>query len=79
MKRGPGYPFLTDGGNIGYILEKDPIAGFAGVKYKEKIKNTLVIASEHFGTGEIIYITDDPLFRGFWKSGRVLMGDIVLR
>jgi len=79
MKRTPGYPFLTTGSNIGYILEKEPVSGFAGFKYKDKIKNTLVIGSEKIGSGEVIYITDDPYFRAFWKSGRVLLGNTILR
>ena len=79
MKRTPGYPYLTTGSNIGYILEKEPIAGFAGFKYKDKIKNTLVIGTEKIGSGEVIYITDDPYFRAFWKSGRVLLGNSILR
>jgi hypothetical protein len=79
MKRSAGYPFLPTGNNIGYILEKEPLAGFAGFKYKDKIKNTLVIGSEQIGSGEVIYITDNPYFRAFWKSGRILIGNAVLR
>ena len=79
MKRTAGYPFLTTGNNIGYILEKEPVSGFAGFKYKDKIKNTLVIGTEKIGSGEVIYITDDPYFRAFWKSGRVLIGNMILR
>jgi hypothetical protein len=79
MKRSAGYPFLTTGSNIGYILEKEPVAGFAGFKYKDKIKNTLAIGSEKIGSGEVIYIADNPYFRAFWKSGRVLVGNAVLR
>ena len=79
MKRTAGYPFLPSGNNIGYILDKEPVSGFAGFKYKDKIKNTLVIGSENIGKGEVIYITDNPYFRAFWKSGRALVGNIVLR
>jgi hypothetical protein len=79
MKRSPGYPFLSSGFNIGYILDKEPVSGFAGFKYKDKIKNTIVIGSEKIGSGEVIYITDNPYFRAFWKSGRVLIGNAVLR
>jgi hypothetical protein len=79
MKLFQGYPYLTTGSNIGYILDKEPVSGFAGFKYKDKIKNTLVIGSERIGTGEVVYITDDPYFRAFWKSGRVLLGNAVLR
>ncbi|HKK43765.1 MAG TPA: M14 family zinc carboxypeptidase [Bacteroidales bacterium] len=79
LKRSAGYPFLVKGNNIGYVLDKEPVSGFAGFKYKDKIKNTLVIGSEKIGSGEVVYVTDDPYFRGFWKSGRVLIGNIVLR
>lgn len=79
MKRTAGYPFLPSGNNIGYILDKEPLSGFAGFKYKDKIKNTLVIGSENIGKGEVIYITDNPYFRAFWKSGRALVGNVVLR
>ncbi len=79
MKRTAGYPYLTTGSNIGYILDKEPVAGFAGFKYKDKIKHTLVIGTENIGKGEVVYITDNPYFRGFWKSGRVLLGNVILR
>jgi len=79
MKWTGGYPFLSAGNNIGYILGKEPVSGFAGFKYKDKIKNTLVIGSERIGSGEVIYITDNPYFRAFWKSGRVLLGNAFFR
>jgi hypothetical protein len=79
MKRSSGYPFLPAGYNIGYILDKEPVSGFAGFKYKDKVKNTIVIGSERIGSGEVIYITDDPYFRAFWKSSRILLGNVVLR
>jgi hypothetical protein len=79
MKRTPGIPYLTTGNNIGYILDKEPVSGFAGFKFKDKIKGTLVIGTEKIGSGEVIYITDDPYFRAFWKSGRVLLGNVILR
>ena len=79
MKRTAGYPFLTAGSNIGYITDKEPVSGFAGFKYKDKIKNTLVIGTEKIGSGEVVYISDDPFFRAFWISGRVLLGNTILR
>jgi hypothetical protein len=79
MKRSTGYPYLSSGFNIGYILDRDPVSGFAGTKYRDKVKNTIVIGSEKIGAGEVVYLTDDPYFRAFWKSGRVLLGNIILR
>jgi hypothetical protein len=79
LKKMPPYPFLSTGHNIGYILENKPVSGFAGYKYQKKIKNTMVIGSEAFGKGEVIYITEDPYFRAFWKSGRALLWNVVFR
>lgn len=79
MKRTVGYPYLQTGYNIGYITEKEPVSGFAGFKFKDKIKNTLVIGSERIGQGEAVYVTDNPYFRAFWKSGRVFIGNFIFR
>lgn len=79
MKRSENYPFLAEGSNIGYILEGEPVAGFAGSKFITEVKNSMVIGSEKMGRGEIVYITDDPFFRGYWKSGRALLGNLILR
>ncbi len=79
MMRSSGLPYLSSGSNIGYITTSEPVSGFAGYKYKEKIKNTLVIGSERIGGGEVVYISDNPYFRAFWKSGRILLGNIVLK
>ena len=43
------------------------------------IKNTMVIGSEEIGKGEAIYITDNPYFRAFWKSGRILLWNVLFR
>ena len=73
------YPFLAKGNNIAYILENEPVAGFAGNEFKEEVKNTIIVASESMGRGEIVYVTDDPYYRAYWKSGRVLIGNILFR
>ncbi|MCF8223084.1 MAG: hypothetical protein K9J25_08035 [Bacteroidales bacterium] len=73
------YPFLAKGNNIAYILENEPVAGFAGNEFKEDVKNTIIVASESMGRGEIVYLTDDPYYRAYWKSGRILIGNILFR
>jgi len=79
MKRNEGLPFLEKGFNIGYVTDNNPVAGFAGYKYRQKVRNTGVIASETVGKGTVVYISEDPYFRAYWKSGRVLLGNIILR
>ncbi len=73
------YPFLDNGNNIGYILNSEPVAGFAGSEFQKEVKNSMVIGSERIGRGEVIYIADDPYYRAYWKSGRVLLGNVIFR
>ena len=79
MKRNEGLPFLEKGNNIGYIRDNKPVAGFAGYKFRQKVKDTGVIVSEDIGKGTVVYLSDDPYFRAYWKSGRVLLGNLILR
>ncbi len=71
------YQYLSNGWNVGVIKEKDLVAGFAGSKSQEKLKNSLVLGTQDFGKGQVIYIASDPLFRGFWQNGKLLMGNAV--
>lgn len=72
------YPFIKDGGyNIGYIKDEQPLSGFVGADYLKKAPNTLVIGAERVGQGEVIYITEDIYIRGFWKSSRLLLSNMI--
>lgn len=73
------YPFLAKGNNIAYILNNEPLAGFAGNEFKKNVKNTIIVASENIGRGEVVYITDSPYYRAYWESGRILLGNILFR
>ena len=66
------YPHQTDVANVG-IIESDPmIIGFMGSTIKDKLQNTMVFGVEEKGRGQIIYMVDNPLFRGFWYNGMKL-------
>lgn len=66
------YEWLEDGGNVVY-LEKGvkPISGFAGSTALPKQSESLVFGTEQIGQGTIIYMVDNPLFRGFWDNGKL--------
>ncbi len=71
------YKFLKKTWNVGYI-EKDPlILGFAGVNTIKKMEETTVFAVQSLGRGDVIYMVDDPLFRGFWQQGKFLFSNAV--
>jgi len=69
------YDYLKRG-TVAYI-EKDtrPVAGFAGSEAQKKISKTLVFGVENFGRGEVVYMVDNPLFRGFWENGKLFFAN----
>jgi hypothetical protein len=60
------------------VLKKDNrMAGFAGSKVKEKLKDGLVIGVQEMGRGSIVYLAEDPIFRSFWENGKLLLSNAV--
>ncbi|MEO0585283.1 MAG: M14 metallopeptidase family protein [Bacteroidota bacterium] len=71
------YPLLTQGLNLGKLSSGDPVSGFVGAQLQKRLKNTFVFASERVGRGQVIYMTDSPIFRGFWHGGYLLMANAI--
>jgi hypothetical protein len=72
------YEFMgTDDWNVGTIKKDGYVAGFIGQKSKEKLKDGLLIGVQPMGRGQVVYLTDDPIFRSFWENGKLLFGNAV--
>ncbi|MFC5408221.1 M14 family metallopeptidase [Larkinella bovis] len=71
------YDFLKDGWNVGYLKKDNYVAGFVGKNAKSKLHNTLLYGVQELGRGSIVYMMDNPLFRGFWYNGKLLFGNAV--
>jgi len=71
------YEFLKDGWNVGVIKKDNYVAGFVGSKIKEKIKDAMLIGEQNMGNGTIVYLADNPIFRNFWESGKLLLSNAV--
>ncbi|GAB3284240.1 M14 family metallopeptidase [Larkinella harenae] len=71
------YDFLKDGWNVGYLKKDNYVAGFVGKNAKSKLSNTLLYGVQELGRGSIVYMMDNPLFRGFWYNGKLLFGNAV--
>ena len=71
------FDFLKEGWNVGYLKSDNYVAGFAGKNAREKLKNTLVMGVQRMGRGSIVYLADDPIFRGFWYNGKLLFSNAV--
>ena len=53
------------------------VSGFSGVNALSRVEKSLVFGVEDIGQGNIIYMTDNPLFRAFWQNGKLLFGNAV--
>ncbi len=70
------YEYL-DTGSVAYLEsgQNKPMAGFAGSEAQKKIVNTLVFGVEEHGEGQVVYMVDNPLFRGFWENGKLFFAN----
>ncbi len=72
------FAYLETGQNVGVLKKKStPVSGFAGFKAVDKLENSLVFGVEQKGSGQIVYMVDNPLFRGFWENGKLLFSNAV--
>lgn len=65
-----------DSGNAVYLeTNTAPVSGFAGGLAQKAIANTLIFGAENHGRGQIVYMVDNPLFRGFWENGKLFFAN----
>lgn len=69
------YNYL-DNGNAVYLEDNTkPFSGFAGSEAQKKVKESLIFGAENFGSGQVMYMVDNPLFRGFWENGKLFFAN----
>jgi len=72
------YAYLEEGWNVGVIKNaSDRVSGFVGSNVKNTMAKTLVFGIENIGSGEVIYMVDNPLFRAFWYNGKLMVGNAI--
>ena len=72
------YGYLQNGWNVGVIKgNAKPVQGFAGYRVNKKMSNSLVLGVEQKGQGNVVYFVDNPLFRNFWESGKMIFSNAV--
>ena len=72
------YAYLDHGVNAGIIKSaKAYRTGFIGYKIKEQMAESLVIGTERIGRGHVVYFADNPIFRGFWESGKLVLSNAI--
>lgn len=58
-----------------FKLKKDavPVSGFVGSKVAKKQTEALIAGVHSIGSGSVVYLLENPLFRGFWENGKLLL------
>ncbi len=67
------YQLLNNGFNVAHLKNNKVYSGFAGKNALENLNNTLVFGEERMGSGSLIYMVDNPLFRSFWENGKLFL------
>lgn len=74
------HPQIMTGGsdwNVGVIEEGGRVSGHTGYKAEERTEGSLAFGVQQMGRGSVVYLMDNPLFRGFWRSGHMLFANAV--
>lgn len=75
---GKRYTYLPKGWNVGVVKDSTAlVSGFAGYKAQENFRESLALGVEDLGRGQVIYLADNLLFRGYWHNGKLLFGNAV--
>ncbi len=72
-----GYEYLENGWNVAVAKSGDPRSGFVGYKAKDMLGVSLSYGVQNMGAGSVVYMVDNPFFRGFWHNGKLLIGNAV--
>jgi len=71
------FSYLNSGWNVGSVQENAHRSGFVGMDAKENLEHTLSFGVQRHGGGQVVYFIDNPLFRGFWENGKLLVANAV--
>ena len=76
LKLGSSAFKYLDNGSVVYLdANSKPVSGFAGSEAQKNIQKTLLFGVEEYGRGQVVYMVDNPLFRGFWESGKLFFAN----
>ena len=79
LKRGTDhYAYLNDGWNVGTLAgQENLVSGFVGAEVHSQLDDSLIFGVEERGSGQLVYMVDNPLFRSFWYNGKLLLANAV--
>ncbi len=69
------YALLKNASNIAYVPKGYKSYGFVGHEIGKELPETVNFAIDYKGSGKVIYMVDNPLFRAFWENGNLLFSN----
>jgi hypothetical protein len=66
---------LKNASNVAYIPKGFKSYGFVGHEISKELPETVSFAVDYKGSGKLIYMVDNPLFRAFWENGTLLFSN----
>ena len=71
-------PIKLTANNVVHLKkEAKALNGFVGTKVKHLQSDAGIAGYQSYGNGSIIYFIDNPLFRGFWENGKLMVANAV--
>ncbi len=71
------FQLLKGAQNVIYVPKKYQSHGFIGAEIKSKLSENFTIAVDEIGRGKVVYMVDNPMFRGFWENGNLLFANAI--
>ncbi|WP_143309929.1 M14 family metallopeptidase [Chitinophaga vietnamensis] len=72
------YEFFDNGGwNVGILKKDNYLSGFVGTETRRLLKDGLLFGVREIGSGSIVILADNPLFRSFWENGKLMFSNAV--
>jgi hypothetical protein len=66
------YSLLDNGYNVAYLGDNPKnVSGYAGQKALKQLNNSLIFGEQRLGSGSVIYMVDNVMFRSFWENGKL--------
>jgi hypothetical protein len=71
------FDYLDSGWNVGTVQTDAHLSGFAGYQALDQLEHSLSFGTQRHGSGNVVYFVDNPLFRGFWENGKLMMANAI--
>jgi hypothetical protein len=72
------YAALDGGWTVGrYGPDPQPTSGFVGSEANRDLAGSMTFGVQPVGSGHLVILADNPLFRGFWENGKRLFDNAV--